>query len=64
MAQVSEISITVKNDEKRLTKKSLEYDEYTVSENDPLIQELIREAVKEFQDEVTDVKIKITMSVR
>ena len=60
----SEISITVKNDEKRQTTKHLIYDVYAVHEDDPLIKDLMDKAVKEFNDEVDKVSVKITMEVK
>jgi len=60
----SEISITVKNDEKRQTTKHLIYDVYAVHEEDPLIKDLMDKAVKEFNDEVDKVTVKITLEVQ
>lgn len=60
----SEISVTVKNDEKRLTKKALIYEPYAVHEEDPTIKALMDEAVKEFNDEVDKVTVKIIMEVK
>ncbi len=59
----SEISITVKNEEKRQTTKHLVYEIYTVDENDPVIKDLMDKAVKEFGDQVEKVTVKITMLV-
>jgi|TARA_R110000868_G_scaffold11599_2_gene56679 hypothetical protein len=60
----SEISITVKNDEKRQTTKHLIYDVYAVHEEDPLIKDLMDRAVKEFNDTPDKVSVKITMEVK
>jgi len=60
----SEISITVKNDEKRQTTKHLIYDVYAVHEEDPLIKDLMDKAVKEFNDTPDKVSVKITMEVK
>lgn len=60
----SELSITVKNEETRLTKKHLIYDVYAVHEDDPLIKEHIDAAVKEFNATPDKVSVKITMEVR
>lgn len=61
---LSEISIIVKNEEKRQTTKHLIYDLYTVHEADPLIKDLMDQAVKEFAAEPDKVSVKITMEVK
>lgn len=61
---VSEIAVTVKNDDKTLTKKELIYEPYAVHEEDPTIKALMDETVKEFNAEVESVKVKITMEVK
>jgi len=60
----SELSITVKNEEKRQTTKHLIYDVYTVHEEDETIKELIDQAIKEFNAEVDKVQVKITMDMK
>lgn len=60
----SEISITVKNDEKRQTTKHLIYDVYAVHEEDPIIKDLMDKAVKEFNGEVDSINIKICLEVK
>lgn len=42
---VSEIIITVRNDEKRQTTKHLVYEPYTVDQKDPIIKELMDQAI-------------------
>lgn len=61
---VSELSVIIKNEEKRLTKKYLMHDPFVVTEHDPQISQCISESLKEFNDEATDVNVKITMCVR
>jgi hypothetical protein len=60
----SEISIIVKNEEKRQTTKHLVYELYTVHEEDPMIKELMHAAVKEFNAVPDKVSVKITMEVK
>jgi hypothetical protein len=60
----SELSVIVKNEEKRMTSKHLIYEEYTVNIDDPIIAQLIDQAVKEFGATPDSVKIKINMEVR
>lgn len=61
---VSEIIITVKNEEKRQTTKHLIYDVYAVHEEDPIIKDLMDQAVKEFADKPDKIMVKITMEVQ
>lgn len=60
----SELSITVKNEEKRQTTKHLIYDVYAVHEEDPIIKGFMDEAVKEFNATPDKVQVKITMEVQ
>lgn len=60
----SELSITVKNEEKRQTTNHLIYENYTVNEEDPIVKELIDQAVKEFNASVDAIRIKISMEVK
>ena len=60
---VCEITVTVKNEEKNLKKKHLIYDDFKVDEDDPLIHSLLREAEKEFNDEITSAKVRINLEV-
>ncbi len=61
---LSELSITVKNEEKRQTTKHLIYDLYTVHEEDDLIKKHMDEAVKEFNATPDSVRVKITLEVK
>lgn len=62
-----ELSVTVKSNDKRMTTKHLIYETCAVSEEDPIIKSAIEDAVKEFgnvDDEVLDVRVKITLEVQ
>jgi len=61
---LSEITVVVKNEEKRQTTKHLVYDIYTVHEEDPIIKGFIDQALKQFNDEPDDIRIKISMEVK
>lgn len=63
MADVKEITITCKNDEKRMTYKHLVYETVELSIDDPIISELIRMTVKDFGDPDCDIKFKATMVI-
>ena len=59
-----ELSVTVKNEEKKQTTKHMIYEVCTVSETDPIIFKFIDQAVKEFNGEPEDIRIKITLEVK
>ena len=61
---VSELTVVVKNEEKRQTTKHLIYDIFTVDEEDPLLKDLIDKAIKQFNGEVDDIRVKISMEMR
>jgi len=60
----SEVSIIVKNEEKRQTNKHLVYEDYQVKVDDPILAMFINEAIKEFNATPDSVKIKINMEVQ
>lgn len=60
----AEVTISVKNDEKRQSHKHLIYDKFTCDIEDAILKELVDNATKQFNDEVDDIKIKITMQVQ
>lgn len=57
----SEISVTIKDDEKRLNKKFPIYETYTVDENDPVIKACREETLKNFDGTPDSVKVTIVM---
>jgi len=59
----SEITVTIKDDERTYKSKHLIYTTYTISEDDPLIKELIAKALQEFNGEPTDVRIRINLTI-
>lgn len=61
---VFEMSVTVRNEEKRTTMKHLIYEPCEVSETDPVIKSYMDDAVKEFAAEPDCVTVKITMKVK
>ena len=60
----SELSVTVKDSEKRMTKRHLIYEKYHADIDDPIVSECIRETVKEFGAEPEDIRIKITLEAK
>jgi hypothetical protein len=60
----AEISVTVKNDEKRQTHKHLVYDKFCCDLEDNILKSLVDDACKQFNAEVEDITIKIVMVVK
>jgi bifunctional DNase/RNase len=59
-----ECIIKVSNSEKTNTTKSLQYEEdVIISENSPILHELIKKAVEEFKGEVEDVRVTLKFQV-
>jgi hypothetical protein len=60
----SEISVTIKDDEKRLTKKFLQYEVFTVSEDEPIITQCINETLENFDGTPDSIKVCIIMEIK
>jgi len=60
----SEISVTIKDDEKRLNKKFAQYDIYTVSPDEPIIKRCIEETLENFDGTPDSVKVTIVMEMQ
>lgn len=60
----SEISVTIKDDEKRLNKKFPCYESLTVDENDPVIKQCIEETLENFGGTPDNIKVTITMEIQ
>lgn len=61
--QLSELTVIVKDENKTLRFKHLIHESYTVDTQDPEIQRCIKESLKNFIGEPSDVQIKISMTV-
>ncbi len=59
-----ELSVTIKDDEKRLSKKFPLYDEIMVDEHDPVIKQCIDETLKNFDGTPDSVKVTIVMEMQ
>lgn len=59
----SEITVTIKDDEKTLRAKYLIYEEYKISSDDETIKRCIAETLKSFEGEPSDVRIRIAFSL-
>ena len=54
----TELKVTVKDEEsKKLTKKFLIYEEYTLKHGDKVIEQSVKELLDEFQGEAQDIDI-------
>lgn len=60
----SEISVTIKDDEKRLTKKFMKYNVYSVSEDEPVIKECIDEVLSNFDGTPESIRVTIVMEMQ
>jgi len=60
----SELTVIVKNEEKSQITKHLIYNSYMVDENDDIIQEHVANAIKEFNADPDDIRVKISMEIR
>lgn len=61
---VSELTVTIKDEEKSLRTKYLIYDEYTVDENDPIIKDCIEKTLDNFDGEPSDIIVNIKMEIQ
>jgi hypothetical protein len=60
----SELTVTVKDDEKKVLKKTfLLYEPYSIDESDATIKNCIEETVSEFQGTPDDIKVVITLEI-
>jgi len=61
---VVELTISLRDEEKRsLSRKYLVYETVTMDTHDPIIDSHLTELIKEFNGEVSDVKIRALMVV-
>lgn len=60
----SEISVTIKDDEKRLNKKFPVYEDFNVSDEDPIIKKCIDETLKNFDGTPDSVKVTIVLELQ
>lgn len=63
MQEAKELTITLKDNEKRTTHKFLIYEDINVRYDDPVILRCVAEAKKSFDGAPDNVKLKITMEL-
>lgn len=60
----SELSVMIKDDEKRLNKKFTIYESYTVDENDPIIKDCVEQTLENFDGTPDNIKVTITLEMQ
>lgn len=60
---VSEITVIVKDEERTLRQKYLQYELYAVDQHDPVIKSCIDQTLNEFQGEPDSVQVKISVEI-
>lgn len=53
-----ELTVIVKDDERKLQKDYLVYESFVMSETDETLKKYVNDAIKEFVGEPTDIKVK------
>lgn len=60
----TELVVTIKDEERRLTRDFLIYEPFTFVDSDPTIMQCVKETIEEFKGQPEDIKIKATMIMR
>jgi hypothetical protein len=63
MSEAKEITVKIKDDERSMKHKFLIYDDFSMSESDPIIRDCISQAKKEFQGEPDSIKVSVLLVV-
>lgn len=61
---MTELTITIKGEESTFKQKFLIYEEYAMSENDPLIKKCVEEALSNAKIEPEDIKVRSLLVLR
>ncbi len=61
---MSELTVILKDESRTYRQEFLVYQEFTVSENDPFIQECIQEALKNFEGDPDSIQVKIHLEIQ
>ena len=61
---VSELTVTIKDEEKNLRTKYLIYDVYQVDENDPIIKDCIEKTLENFDGDPIDITVNIKIEIQ
>ena len=57
----TELTVTIKDEEKTVKNKFLLYDRYTMDDEDPIIKECIAKTLLDFNGEPSSIKIKVSL---
>jgi hypothetical protein len=60
----SVLSVTIKDEEKRLKKDYSSYEVYSIDENDPFVKQCIEETLGNFDGEPSDIWYNIKVQVQ
>lgn len=63
MTHVAELTVILKDDQKRLSNKFLLYESFKIEPSDDTIQSCIAIALKSFSGDPTDVSIRVSMTL-
>lgn len=63
MAEPKEVTITLKDAEKRLSYQFLKYEEFQMRSDDPVIQACLAEAKRSFEGEPESAKAKVILEL-
>jgi len=63
MTSASELSVTIKDEEKTLTEKFLLYESYQFTEEDPIIKDCIEKTLKNFGSEPESIRVRASLVV-
>jgi len=58
---VAEVTVTLKNEEAKISKKYLVYETFTIAESDPTIETCVKSTKESFNGEAETVSIKIKL---
>lgn len=61
---VSELTVIVKDSERTLRMKHLIYEQYSVSEADPIVMKCVNDTISQFQGEPESVNVKINLEIQ
>lgn len=59
-----ELTVTIKGDDSTYKQKFLEYREFILSEDDPIIKELVQETLDNSKIEPEDIKVRAFLQIQ
>lgn len=61
---MNELTVILKDSERRYSQKFLMYDSYAMNDSDPVIHNCIAEAKKSFEGEPESIQVKVHMEIQ